>query len=431
MNSSQPENQPVPSDPNSELLVHLDSLRLGRDVMNLMLRGWSVIDNHQGLPISTSEMADEFLEKYGYNLQNPVESAEVLGNYHEALRFIRKYFLKPENADVADLEVPRQFQELSDLRKLFIWAADKSIEHTVRARWCCAILRVMHAISHLDKDLRHEYFPEIQKQVFDRFYKEIHTVEGKIWLGNPKLQNSVPLEFFHTKPRKTRESLILKLLHKKETLAEDVFDQIGLRFVTRSRMDVVRVLKFLRDRYIVMTMNIRPSRSRNNLIDPMLYRRTWREIQHAIKRGEVKDPAAIDSALDKALSVGYGDTQKEIAEHNPFSSGEFHSIQFTCRQLVKYRSPIYDEVKALRGLMKTVEDPEIKKALERIDFAHLAKEQRFFYPFEVQIIDRANFAEAETGRASHSAYKAAQANMAMKRVLGQLITTTPGKTNEE
>ncbi len=399
--------------------------------MNLMLRGRSVIDNHQGLPIRTLEATDEFLHKYGYDLENPVESAEVLGNYHEALRFMRKYFLKPEAPEGANLEIPRQFQELGDVRNLFVWAADKSIEHTQRSRWACAILRVMHAISHLDKDLRHEFFPEIQKQIFDRFYKEIHTEDGQVWLGNPKDQGAVCLEKFFTKPRKTRESLVLKLLHKKETLAEDVFDQIGVRFVTRSRMDVVRVLKFLRDRYIVMTMNIRPSRSRNNLIDPMLYRRTWRDIRHAIKRGEGEGREWVDRALDHALAEGYQESHKEIAEHNPFSSKEFYSIQFTCRQLVKYRSPIFDEVKALRGLMRTSEDPEIKKVFERLDMAHLAKEQRFFYPFEVQIMDKDNFLESESGRASHAAYKNAQAQMAMKRVLGQLLVREGMQLKEE
>jgi uncharacterized protein (TIGR04562 family) len=179
-----------------------------------------------------------------------------------------------------------------------------------------------------------------------------------------------------------------------------------------------------------MTMNIRPSRSRNNLIDPKLYRRTWREIQHAIKRGEVADRAAVDDALDRALAAGYHEAAKEIAEHNPHSSKEFYSIQFTCRQLVKYRSPIYDEVKALRGFVKSVEDPELRKALERVDYAHLAKEQRFFYPFEVQIMDRANYEESENGRASHAAYKANQAQMAMRRVLGQLITASPRETEE-
>lgn len=408
----------------AQLLSYMDSLRLSRDVMNLMLRGRSVIDSHHGLPIHSTDAADEFLHKYGYNLENPVESAEVLGNYHESLRFIRKYFLKPENADGADLEIPKQFVELTDLRHLFIWAADKSLDQVIRARWACSILRVMHGISHLDKDLRHEYFPEIQKQVFDRFYKEIHTLDGQVYLGNPKDPRSVPLEKFQTKPRKTRDSVILKLLHKKETLAEDVFDQIGVRFVTRTRPDVVRVLKYLRDKYIVMTMNIRPSRSRNNLVDPLLYRRTWRELKHQIARGEGSGLEWVEKALDYALREGFSEAQKEINENNPHSSKEFRSIQFTCRQLVKYRSPVADEVKQLRSLLRTSQDPEIQKVLERIDFAHLQKEQRFFYPFEVQIMDRVNFEEAESGRASHAVYKAAQAQMAMRRVLGQLLPST-------
>ncbi len=407
-----------------DLLSYIDSLRLSRDVMNLMLRGRSVIDSHHGLPIHTLDATDEFLLKYGYNLENPVESAEVLGNYHEALRFMRKFFLKPENQEGADLEIPRPFQELTDMRQLFLWAADKGMDQVIRARWSCSIMRVMHAISHLDKDLRHDYFPEIQKQVFDRFYKEIHTQDGQVYLGNPKDPNSVPLDKFQTKPRKTRDSVILKLLHKKETLAEDVFDQIGVRFVTRTRVDVVRVLKYLRDRYIVMTMNIRPNRSRNNLVDPLLYRRTWRELRHQIQRGEGRGIEWAENALDHALKEGFAESQKEINENNPFSSKEFRSIQFTCRQLVKYRSPVADEVKALSNHLRNTEDTEIKRIFERLDFAHIAREQRFFYPFEVQIMDRSNFEESESGRASHAAYKAAQAKMAMHRVLGQLIPSS-------
>src|SRR5690242_846160 len=134
--------------------------------MDLMLRGRSVIDSHHGLPIRTEEAAHQFLLMYGYNLENPVESAEAIGNYQEALRFIKKYFLKPENPDGADLEIPKVFFELTDIRQLFIWAADKSIDHAIRTRWACSILRVIHAISHLDKDLRHDFFPEIQKQIF-------------------------------------------------------------------------------------------------------------------------------------------------------------------------------------------------------------------------------------------------------------------------
>lgn len=404
------------------LLSYVDSLRLGRDVVNLMLRGKSVIDSNAGLPLRTESDADEFLWKYGYNLENPVERAEVYGNYHEALRFIRKYFLKPENPEGADLEIPRSFMELTDMRQIFVWASDKSLDHAVRTRWACGVLRVMHAISHLDKDLRHDYFPEIQKQIFDRFYKEIHSEGEALYLGDPRSPDSVRLEKFHTKPRKARDSVILKLLHKKETLAEDVFDQIGLRFVTRSRVDVVKVLKYLRDRYIVMAMNLRPSRSRNNLVDPLLYRRVWREVRHQVIRGELKSAAEVEQALDSSLGGGFRAGQKEIGESNPFSLESFQSIQFTCRQLIKYRNPAYEDVKNLRAHLKqNSQDEEVISLLDRLDLAQLAKEQRFFYPYEVQIMDAENFQEAESGRASHAVYKAAQMQKAMKRVLKQLL----------
>lgn len=392
---------------------------MGRDVMDLMLRGRSVIDSPHAIPIRNVADADELLHRYGYNLENPVESAELLGNYHEALRFIRKYFLRPDNPEGASLEVPKVFLELSDIRELFPWASDKSLDHGLRARWACAILRVMHAISHLDKDLRHEFFPEIQKQIFDRIYREIHSADEKISLGDLKNSDSVPLVKFQTKPRKSRDSLILKLLHKKETLAEDVFDQIGVRFITRSRIDVVRVLKYLRDRYIVMPMNIRPSRSRNSLIDPKIYRRTWREVEQAVLRGEFQNKEWVDELLEKALQGGFQEGMDEVA--NPFSSQSYHSIQFTCRQLIKYRSPVYEEMKALKALLKNSENPEIKKSIDRLDLSHITKEQRFFYPFEVQILDAKNYEEAESGRASHASYKAAQTQTAMKRVLGQLL----------
>ena len=185
------------------LKQYVESLRMSRDVMELMLKGRSAIDSRHGLPINSHDEADRFLVSYGYVKENPVESAELIGNYHEALRFIKRYFLQPENPQGALLEIPRIFYAISDVRDIFVWASDKSVKEHLRTRWACSILRVMHTISHLDKDLRHDFFPTIQQQVFDRFYKEIHNVDGKLFLGDPKNPNAVELVKFETKPRKT------------------------------------------------------------------------------------------------------------------------------------------------------------------------------------------------------------------------------------
>src|SRR3989344_476360 len=91
---------------NLDLQAYLESLHLSRDILDVMIGGRSAIDSRGGIPAPTLDDAEKFINYYGYDLSEPIESAELLGNYHESIRFIKKYFLKPENADGADLEIP-------------------------------------------------------------------------------------------------------------------------------------------------------------------------------------------------------------------------------------------------------------------------------------------------------------------------------------
>lgn len=408
---------------------YLASLRLSRDVLDVMLGGKSAIDTRGGvLPTKTTEAATRFIEAYGYNLEDPIQAAELLGTYHEAIRFIQKYFLKPMNPEGLTLTVPPPFFEITDIRQLFIYSTDKQVEHSVRTHWACSIIRVMHTIVHIDKDLREDYFPTIQKQVFDRFYKEVHNVGGAIFLGNPKSINPIELKYFQTKPRKERDSKILKLLHKAENVAEDVYDQIGVRFVAKTRMDCLRVLKFLRDHNIVIPANLKPSRTRNSLVDPFLYRRVWREARFEVQRGELASTADIDVFVERKLLEALDDkvdrAGKRESVRNLFSADSYTAIQFTGRQLIKYRNPVYEDVKRLKVKLKETADPEIRKAVDRLDISSLAKEQLFFFPFEVQIMDARGYEESMSGSASHNAYKAAQVQMAAIRVMGTLAKSS-------
>lgn len=406
---------------------YLASLRLGRDVLDVMLGGKSAIDTRGGiLPTKNEEAAERFIEAYGYKISDPIQAAELLGAYQEAIRFIRKYFLKPENPEGLELQIPTLFLELQDLRRLFVFTTNKDIAVSERTNWACAIIRVMHTIAHLEKDLREDYFPTIQKQVFDRFYRQVHNVGGKIYLGNPESKNPIELKYFQTKPRKERDSKILKLLHKAENVAEDIYDQVGVRFVGKSRIECLRILKYLRDHNIVIPANIKVSRSRNSLVDPFLYRRVWREARNEVVRGAITSTEEIDEYLERRL----GEAQEEKRETTPkrrerlanlFTADSYTAIQYTGRQLIKFRHPAYEEVKRLRDRLRDVEDLEIRKILDRLDFASLAKEQMFFYPFEVQLMDERGYEESNSGSAAHSAYKAAQIQVAAMRVLGTLV----------
>ena len=228
------------------------------EVLEVIAGGRSAIDESRGLRLKTAQDVIRFMDCYGYDVDNPIEKAELFGNFQEALSFIRKYFLQPDNPDGLKLEVPRKIAELTDVQNLLQYASSLSdnpdTSGTSTGFWACAILKVMHTIAHIDKDLRTHYFAEIQKQILDRFYKHIHSDEkSQLYLGrDARDPDRVDLVLFDTKPKKSRDSVILKLLHKPENVAEDIFDRVGVRFVTKTKYDALRVVKFLRDRYVVM-----------------------------------------------------------------------------------------------------------------------------------------------------------------------------------
>lgn len=392
-------------------------------VFGVIIGGQSAIDSSTHLGIRTPEEAARFMDSYGYNLENPIESAELFGNFQEALTFIRRYFLQPDNPEGIKLDIPRKISELTDVSQLLLFASNTAPGQTLTSLWACSIIKIMHTISHMDKDLRSNYFADIQQQILDRFYKFIHRDEkGQIYLGRDvRDPDLVELVSFESKPKKGRDSMILKLLHKPENVAEDIFDRVGIRFVTRNRFDAIRVVKFLRERYVIMPANIKPSRSRNTLVNVGAFEVELENLLGEVEAGRVsaeKLESMIIEACNKEQTAGKDSKGSE----NPHSSGFYRAIQFTGRQLIKIKNPLYDDLKAIKSSMKGVTAPdEIAKIVERLDLRNIQKEIRFFYPFEVQVLDEKSHQENLEGRSSHTNYKKSQIQAAMRRVLGDLI----------
>ena len=398
------------------------------DVLDIIIGGQSTIDSTTAFQVLNLEEADLFIKSYGYDLENPIEKAEVLGNFHEALNFIRKNFLQSENPDGLKLEIPRKILEMTDVRELFLMIGPNN-NITLQPNdypkfnmqnWACSILKVMHTIAHIDKDLRSSYFADIQKQIFDRFYRSIHRdIEGKLFLGD-KADDPfrVDLVAFETKPKKSRDSIILKLLHKSENVAEDIFDRVGIRFVTHSPLGALQVIKYLKDKMIVMAPNIKPSRSRNTLVYIEGFRTQLDQLLNAVENEESDDTTLAQNFVrDVELITQPNSTN----QGNPHSSEHYRAIQFTCRQLIKLRNPLYDDLKELKSLVKAKPvDDDVLKTIDRIDLKYTQREIRFFYPFEVQVVDIKSADENEKGKSAHSEYKRSQIFTAMKRVMGVL-----------
>ncbi|MFZ9594894.1 MAG: TIGR04552 family protein [Bdellovibrionia bacterium] len=392
------------------------------DILDIIIGGKSTIDSPHPFQIFNLNETHLFIKSYGYDLDNPIENAELFGNFHEAVSFIRKHFLKPENPNGLKLEIPRKILELTNIKDLFSMignisapAQPEGMARTLQ-NWTCSILKVMHTIAHIDKDLRSSYFAEIQKQIFDRFYKSIHRdSEGKLFFGETEKDPlRVDLVAFETKPKKSRESITLKLLHKPENVAEDIFDRVGVRFITHTRLDALRVIKYLKEKMIIMAPNIKPSRSRNTLVPIDAFKSELETLLPELETGALSEKKFIEKLERIPFSSANAD--------NPHSSEHYKAIQFTCRQLIKLSNPLYADLRDLKALVKNRSvDDDILKTIEKIDLKYTQREIRFFYPFEVQVMDQKSAEENEKGRSAHSEYKRSQVLTAMKRVMGALV----------
>ena len=399
----------------------IDSYKFNWEIMDIMASGASSLDAKNYLAtFKTKEEAHRFLNGYGYDLSDPIQNAEMFGNFQEAIQFIKKYFLKEGNPEGLDIKVPSVFFSITDVSELLLIATGSaeyktSIEDTL---WASIILKVMHTILHLDKDLRYRYFTTIQTQIFDRFYKYIHREEDQLFLENDDKTVRIPLVDFETKSKKTRESIIIKLLHKKENVAEELFDRIGIRFVTENKVDCLRVMKFLDQNYIIVVNNIKPSRSQNSLINLERFRENYLNI---VKQG-IKDNLEEEDFAKRLEELANTSSFDDNYKNNEHTSKKYSAIHFTCRQLIKYRNPFYQEFSKLRSYARqNAPEEEMTKKLIELDASSIATEIRFFYPYEVQITDKESHYENTKGEASHQEYKKSQVNSAMKRLFSNLI----------
>jgi uncharacterized protein (TIGR04562 family) len=392
------------------------------EILDVVIGGKSALDTKNFLgPMSDIEHVNEFLKGYGLDPSDHVTKAELFGNFQEALQFIRRYFLKEGNPDGLDLKLPNSLLMISDISQLFLMATDVNPLKKEDKLWAEIVLKVMHTIVHADKDLRSNYFNIVQTQIFDRFYKYIFRGnDDKLYLGIKGTDNVIALIDFETKSKKTRESVIIKLLHKAENVAEELFDRIGVRFVTDSRFDTLRVIRFLLEKNIVIPHNNKPSRAINTMINLEQFKEAHQKVLKTAIRKKMNEEEflfAMEQEVRRCSLRG------EAGEKNRFTSKSYQSIQFTCRHLIEYKNPFLQEFNELRRLAKNYnsDENELAKRVLSMDIALVARDIRFFYPYEVQIVDKVASLENSQGDASHQEYKRSQVQSAMKRLFKSMI----------
>ncbi|WP_127715175.1 TIGR04552 family protein [Halobacteriovorax sp. HLS] len=388
------------------------------EILDVIVSGKSALDSKFFVgAIGDSTQVNKFLRGYGLDPNDPVSRAELFGNFQEALQFIRRYFLKEGNEEGLDLKIPNSLYMITDIGELFLMATGQK-EGTLKEDelWAEIILKIMHTILHTDKDLRSNYFSAIQTQIFDKFYKFItRDADDNLYLCSD--DEKIKLVDFETKSKKTRESVIIKLLHKAENVAEELFDRIGVRFITETKFDALRVVNFLVKQNIVIPHNVKPSRSVNTLVNLNTLRDKYQNVVKMSLRNDLAEDRFVN-AVEREISEC---SVIEENERNSHSAKSYQAIQFTCRQLIKYKNPFLQEFHRLRKEAKASGENDLAKKILNLDVSLIARDIRFFYPFEVQVVDEKSHKENTEGEASHAEYKKAQARSAMLRVFGELI----------
>ena len=377
------------------------------EVTQVILGGGSSIDL-EGLRIHSLEEAWHFALNYGYDMGIPVQRTAVMRVYEDAVDFLEGVVL-----DGTDLHVPLEVRDLQDPLELLVWASERP--QSPRDRWACAILRVMHTLFHVDHNVNLRFLPEIQRQVFSRYDQHLVCEEGRWSLRGAY---EVPLAAVERKENKDRVSMLLKMLHKPENVAETIYDQIGIRLVAEDQLGVLMVIRFLLDHYVLMPTHIKPSRSRNLMID-MEALATWME-------GLPPAFSIQDLSPEERRALSQTLTQKIPGkDQNPFSSKDYSAVQFTARTLVRLPSPATRVLETLQTRLQTMGDTELSDLVCIPELIQDQEEFAFFFAHEVQVMEQSGFQSSRSGPASHTEYKQRQRDAARRRVLQGIIQEEP------
>ncbi len=366
------------------------------EATRVILGGESSIDMG-GLNIRDHRSARGFARNYGYDLEIPAQRAHVVQVYGDAMEFLGSVILEGHME-----AIPLEIRMLKDPEDLLVWASYRPQDQL--SHWACVVLRVMHTLFHIDHNVNLRYLKDIQAQVFEPYDRFLVALDDGTFVLRGDYE--VPLLSVERKENKDRASMLLKMLHKPENVAETIYDQIGIRFVAQDRLGVLLVIRFLLDHHVLMPTHIKPSRSRNLLVDMDALQAWTNELPEGFAVPPLGSPErdAICARLVPKTRHDGG---------NPFMSRDYKAVQFTVRTLVRLPNPA---VAVLEKIAKTLPPGDTT----RVKIPQLIQEQEeftFFFAHEVQVMEPSGFQSARSGPASHGEYKQRQRDAARKRVL--------------
>jgi uncharacterized protein (TIGR04552 family) len=256
-----------------------------------LLRGDSVIDWHR-LYFTDRQQVDRFLRVNEFDPANPEDIARLEVLREQAVEYLERYLGFRVAEDVA-ARVPA--------RDLLLVASQKGKRRTQ----ACVVLKVMHVLQHLAGGELATRLSVSADQIFQIVEdKVLRTVEEM------KSAGCQIVEFEWS--RKEQDSLITKLLAKRDNIAAHVYDKLRFRMITRTEEEIVFVLRELVQRLVPFNYVV-PTESQNDIVD-----------LHAFIE---RDPY-LRSHLPDLLDLSKVAADKRIPLVNEFSGPSYRVVNF-------------------------------------------------------------------------------------------------------
>jgi uncharacterized protein (TIGR04552 family) len=341
------------------------------EVLRLLLRGGSVIDWRR-LEFRDAKEVDAFLGLNLFDLEDLKDERRLRAILSQAVEYLRAAFGYRVADPVAQPE---------DLRDLFLLASGVAEPRKYR-RIACVVLKVMHVIHHLEARELLFRTPIREVDLAERVHRRVMSeAERMRAVGLPII------EFAGN--RKTRSSLVTKLLAKRESVAAQVYDRVRYRVVTERQDQVGSVVWYLTQALFPFNFAV-PGQTQNTLV-----RFTDLVAGHP-------DRATLASALQQPLDLER--RHDASALRNEFSGKEYKVLNFVVDLPVR----IDDLIPPL--------DP-MGEELGRVVFSLV----------EFQVMDQETARRNEEGDSSHERYKRRQLKRVLRRLSRGLVV--PRKKN--
>ncbi len=334
----------------------LDSATLADiEALRLLLEGQSVIDWHN-LSLTEDPQIDRFLRVQGFDPDNVDDLNRLEDLRGDAVEYCQRHL---------GYRIPASVAEELPVHELLRLASSRGRGQA----YACVVLKVMHVMHHLSGRELSSKLPVSTDQIFRLVERKVvDVIEALRAAGAPIVEFSWS--------RKEHDSVVTKLLAKRDTIAADIYDKIRFRLVTKSRADIAAVLVQMQ-RSLLPFNYVIPGESHNSLL-------------------------ALDELLSSVPSLArlkerLGGTLQTDGGQNEFSGRGFRVVNFVADL------PIRMDTSTL-GLAPTDDDRDLGDVI--------------FVLTEFQIVDVETARTNELGENNHAEYKARQHERVKQRLSG-------------